>query len=348
MNADGTNVTRLTRHETPRDGYAYSPTWSPDGSEIAFANFHRSGDVWVSEIWIMKSDGTNARPVMPFNGCCTAVVAWAPDGTEIAYDDGSTSRYNTIYRISTVRPDGTGGKILRYGATQPDWSPDSARIVFTNDFTFGPDAIMSMDRSGADVKTVYDGAGSTGHSYPHDPAWSPDGRKIVFARLVGPSSSAADAIFTVNADGTGATGLTDGSTPSFDPNWQPILNRPPDCSNVTATPNTLWPPNDRLVPVALSGVTDPDGDQVALSIGGVTQDEPTGHNPDAKLGPASNQAKLRARRSGHGDGRVYRIAFKANDGRGGECSGTATVSVPRKKRKAAVDSAPPSYDSFGR
>jgi hypothetical protein len=43
---------------------------------------------------------------------------------------------------------------------------------------------------------------------------------------------------------------------------------------------------------------------------------------------------------------VYRIAFTASDGRGGSCSGTAKVSVPRKKRKAAVDSAPPSYDSL--
>jgi hypothetical protein len=46
-----------------------------------------------------------------------------------------------------------------------------------------------------------------------------------------------------------------------------------------------------------------------------------------------------------GDGRVYRIAYTVSDGTD-SCSGVAKVSVPRKKGQAAVDSAPPSYDSF--
>jgi hypothetical protein len=115
---------------------------------------------------------------------------------------------------------------------------------------------------------------------------------------------------------------------------------------VTATPSTLWPTNHKLVNVGLAGATDPDGDQVTLTITGVTQDEPTGRKPDVVLGPASNEVSLRATHSGHGDGRVYRIAFKATDGRGGECSGTATVGVPRRKNRPAVDSAPPGYRSL--
>jgi hypothetical protein len=68
----------------------------------------------------------------------------------------------------------------------------------------------------------------------------------------------------------------------------------------------------------------------------------------ATLGAAANQVSLRAERDGAGDGRVYRIAFTASDARGGSCSGTATVSVPRKHHKSAVDTAPPSYDSLVR
>jgi hypothetical protein len=57
---------------------------------------------------------------------------------------------------------------------------------------------------------------------------------------------------------------------------------------------------------------------------------------------------VRAERNPHGDGSVYRIAFTTSDGRGGSCSGIATVSVLRKKRKPAIGSVPPSYDSLAR
>jgi hypothetical protein len=130
------------------------------------------------------------------------------------------------------------------------------------------------------------------------------------------------------------------------------VNEPPDCSGVTASRTVLTTVNRRLVPIALDGVTDVDGDPTTIAIDGVTQDEPvTGRgdptSPDA-IDEGDGELRVRAERNPHGDGRVYRIAFTATDGHGGSCSGTATVSVPRKRHKPAVDSAPPSYDSFGR
>jgi hypothetical protein len=129
------------------------------------------------------------------------------------------------------------------------------------------------------------------------------------------------------------------------------LNEPPDCSGVTASRPVLQH-NRRLVWESLEGATDPDGDPVALAIDGVTQDEPvTGRGdhtaPDAVL-KGDGDLVVRAERSPSGDGRVYRIAFTAADGHGGSCSGAAAASVPRKKKKPAVDSAPPSYDSLAR
>jgi hypothetical protein len=115
---------------------------------------------------------------------------------------------------------------------------------------------------------------------------------------------------------------------------------------VQATPNVIRPPNHKLVPVSLSGARDPDGDGVTLTVTGVTQDEPLSGTPDATLGPQSDQLSVRAERGR--DGRVYRIAFNVSDGKGGTCTGTATVTVPRNAHSAAVDSAPPSYDSLAR
>jgi len=66
----------------------------------------------------------------------------------------------------------------------------------------------------------------------------------------------------------------------------------------------------------------------------------------ARPGASDDQVRLRAERDPAGDGRVYRIAFTVSDGRD-DCSGVATVEVRRHKHRPAIDSAPPSYDSFG-
>ncbi len=51
-------------------------------------------------------------------------------------------------------------------------------------------------------------------------------------------------------------------------------NRAPDCSRSTASPSVIWPPNGRMIPVSILGVTDPEGDAVALKVTGISQDEP--------------------------------------------------------------------------
>jgi hypothetical protein len=134
------------------------------------------------------------------------------------------------------------------------------------------------------------------------------------------------------------------------------INAPPDCSNVTLDITTLWPPNHKLRTVTASGAVDPDiGGTVTLVIDAITQDEPVNGRgdgntaPDAFLtSPVSAEAAVRAERAGPGDGRVYLVHFTATDQFGATCDGTATVSVPHDRRPggAAIDSAPPSFNSL--
>jgi hypothetical protein len=141
-------------------------------------------------------------------------------------------------------------------------------------------------------------------------------------------------------------------------------NQAPDCSNVAATPGTVWPGNrDTMTLVTLSGATDADGDTLSYHIDGVTQDEyVTGvgddTSPDAALtasGASSNRVLVRSEANSHFNGRVYRIAYTVSDGRGGVCSATAgpgatttaRVGVARKKGAAAIDDgSATSWDSF--
>jgi uncharacterized repeat protein (TIGR01451 family) len=122
------------------------------------------------------------------------------------------------------------------------------------------------------------------------------------------------------------------------------VNHNPICTKLTAGP-PLWPPNHKLHLVTVSGATDPDGNPLTTSITSVTQDEPLNGlgdgdtSPDAFPGPVSDQALIRAERSGTGDGRVYALHVTVTDGVGGECSGVATVTVPHDQSGApAVDS----------
>jgi hypothetical protein len=128
------------------------------------------------------------------------------------------------------------------------------------------------------------------------------------------------------------------------------LNQSPDCSAAFASPATAWPPNGRLVPISIRGVTDPDGDPVNLTVTGVRQDEPLSQTgaPDA-MGIGTAGVSVRADRDGKGDGRVYRIAFEAGDGQSGVCTGTVTVCVPHDQgRGRACGDGGPLFNSDGR
>jgi hypothetical protein len=109
-----------------------------------------------------------------------------------------------------------------------------------------------------------------------------------------------------------------------------LPNRPPTCAAASAVPSTLHvPPSYELVPVAITGLTDPDGDSVTQTVTGIFQDEPVSGpgagttTPDATLSPLA----VRHERSGSGDGRVYHIGLTAADGKGGSCSATVKVCI---------------------
>ncbi|HEX7149920.1 MAG TPA: hypothetical protein VF618_00420 [Thermoanaerobaculia bacterium] len=122
-------------------------------------------------------------------------------------------------------------------------------------------------------------------------------------------------------------------------------NQAPDVSQAHASIEQLWPPNGKFTEVSVEGVTDADGDSVAITIDAIQQDEAvdaTGDGstcPDAG-GTGTSTALLRAERSGSGDGRVYELRFTASDGRGGTSTGTVTVCVPQSqgKNEVCVDS----------
>ena len=72
MNANGANLINLTQHlKSDR-----SPSWSPDGTRIAFSS-DRDGDY---EIYVMNADGTHPIQLTDDPWASDFGPAWSPDG----------------------------------------------------------------------------------------------------------------------------------------------------------------------------------------------------------------------------------------------------------------------------
>jgi ELWxxDGT repeat protein len=121
------------------------------------------------------------------------------------------------------------------------------------------------------------------------------------------------------------------------------VNDSPACNLAQPSRALLWPPNHKLLPVEILGVTDTSNGQVAITITGVTQDEPVNDLGDGDTSPDAvlqgSTVLLRAERAGDGDGRVYEVSFMISDGQGGSCTGSVRVGVPRrmKAETGAID-----------
>lgn len=114
---------------------------------------------------------------------------------------------------------------------------------------------------------------------------------------------------------------------------------PPVITSASATPNVLWPPNHKMVPITLSvTATDLCSSTVTTSIKTVTANETIskpgkGHNKSADwniTGPLTLQ--LRAERAGKGHGRDYNIVVDAVDSSGNHATTNVVVHVPHDQR----------------
>jgi Tol biopolymer transport system component len=105
--------------------------------------------------------------------------------------------------------------------SSPSYSADGRELVFTGQ------APVAVPYYGPETRQIYrmssDGSGrqmiTSGLVYDSNPSFSPDGRRIVFDRMIG--SSRTPHIFIVNVDGSGLRQLTSGRSADYEPTFTP-------------------------------------------------------------------------------------------------------------------------------
>jgi hypothetical protein len=100
--------------------------------------------------------------------------------------------------------------------------------------------------------------------------------------------------------------------------------------SVSLSPNVLWPPNGKLVPITANiHATDACSQNPSITLVSITSSEPgTGEIQRANFGTDDLTFSLQAARLGTGPGRVYTITYQATDAVGNSATASGTVTVP--------------------
>jgi len=220
MNADGTGQTRLTNNASG-DGH---PWWSPDGNKIVFQS-DRDGQ---NEVYVMNADGADQTRLIN-NSATDYRPSWSPffrtvsAGTVNTGSSGNTTftvtnRGNATLSVSGITLSGTD-------AAQFSVSPTTATIVAGANQTF----TVTFSPSSAGSKTASLSVAHNAGGSPATVTLSGTGAASdlqIAGKIAFTSNRDGNLeIYTMNADGTGLTRLTNNTASELKPIWSPDGNK---------------------------------------------------------------------------------------------------------------------------
>jgi len=186
-NPDGTGTHLLH----PSDATQFGATFSRDGTRVAFwqedgwkmvhgADLQKASDLWVVDV--DGSNGVNLTPdleVAP--GPYAPAGSWSPDGTSFVFTSDKDAPMYVVPTDGSAPPRAIGtGLVMPF---HPAWSPDGSRIAFAGperlpDDVLGPPKVYVINPDGTGQEQVSrDGSGDGTGALP---AWSPDGRTLLY------------------------------------------------------------------------------------------------------------------------------------------------------------------------
>jgi Tol biopolymer transport system component len=166
---DGRNSINLTGDSPYADT---SPSFSPDGSQIAFRSERGGGGIFV-----MGATGESVRRLSDRGHD----PSWSPDGKRIVVSTEQVidplARYATAELWTIDVGTGQMSRLYAGDAVQPAWSPDGARIAFWRvDGNSGQRDLATIDAEGREEPVAI----TTDMPVDWNPVWSADGRELYF------------------------------------------------------------------------------------------------------------------------------------------------------------------------
>jgi Tol biopolymer transport system component len=187
------NGVPLVSYVTTYPGDEVDPSFSPDGSQVAFSwggNKSENRDIYVLPVGGQHPLRLTQDPADDIS------PAWSPDGESIAFIRRADQHSGNIMLVPAL---GGPERLLHAMRMSPQptvtdidqrrlaWSPDGKWLAFTNQLSSGDHALFLLSLENGAIRPLFPGRANGFEDI--SPAFSRDGRQLAFARFSSPPSS---------------------------------------------------------------------------------------------------------------------------------------------------------------